>query len=116
MKPKANIAPTRTANLIKLDSALINSDHIPIFSSWIDKKIVHITIKKNNPYVFKLLHHSSRDGFNADSFHRNCDRKGAIIWIAKVQGSTQLVGGYSPLDWGEKGWKHTADSFLFNFT
>src|SRR5947199_10098049 len=117
IKPKANIAPSRKPNLkFKFDSTLIESDHIPIFSSWIDKKDSSHYNKKNNPYEFKLLHRSSRDGFNADSFHRNCDGKGATIWIAKVQGSTQLVGIYNPLDWGGNGWKHTADSFLFNFT
>src|ERR1044071_2523427 len=39
VKPKTNIAPTRKQNLkFKLDSTLIESDHIPLFSSWIDKK------------------------------------------------------------------------------
>ena len=39
MKPKTNIAPTRKPRLnFKLDSTLIESEHIPIFSSWIDKK------------------------------------------------------------------------------
>src|SRR5688572_19069725 len=93
MKPKANIAPTRNQNLkFELDSTLIKSDHIPLFSSWIDKKGSSHYDKKNNPYNFKLLHRSSRDGFDVKAFHRNCDGKGATIWIAKVQGSTQLVG------------------------
>ena len=99
MKPKTNVAPSRKPNLkFKLDSTLIESDHIPLFSSWIDKKDSSHYNKKNNPYEFKLLHCSSRDGFSAKSFHRNCDGKGATIWIAKIQGSTQLVGGYNPLD------------------
>ena len=117
MKPKTNIAPTRKPNLkFKLDSILIESDHIHIFSSWIDKKNSSHYNKKNNPYEFELLHRSSKDGFDANSFHRNCDGKGATIWIAKVQDSTQLVGGYNPLDWGGNGgWKNTADSFIFNF-
>jgi hypothetical protein len=101
----------------KLDSVLIDSNHIHIFSSWIDKKDSSHYNKKSNPYVFKLLHRSSQDGFDPASFHRNCDNKGATIWVAKVQGSTQLVGGYNPLDWDKhSGWKQTADSFVFNFT
>src|SRR3954454_17926051 len=61
-----------------------------------------------------LLYRSNRDGFNANSFHSN---QGANIWVAKIQGSTQLIGGYNPLDWsGNCGWKYTTDSFLFNFT
>ena len=36
--------------------------------------------------------------------------------MAKIQGSTQLIGGYNPLDWSGNGvWKSTADNFLFTF-
>ncbi|RIA86407.1 hypothetical protein C1645_829327, partial [Glomus cerebriforme] len=56
------------------------------------------------------------DGLNNKSFHKNCDNKGATIWIAKIQGSTQLIGGYNPLDWSGNEFKRTTDSFLFNFT
>jgi hypothetical protein len=117
IKPKNNIAPTRKPNLkFKLDSTLIEPDHIPLFSSWIDKKESSHYNKANNPYEFKLLYRTNRDGFNAASFHRNCDNKGSTIWIAKVQYSTQLVGGYNPLDWnGINTWKRAADSFIFNF-
>ncbi|GBC14533.2 BTB/POZ protein [Rhizophagus irregularis DAOM 181602=DAOM 197198] len=58
----------------------------------------------------------SRDGFNTKSFHQNCDNKGATIWVAKIQDSKQLIGGYNPLDWNGNGWKSTRDSFMFNFT
>src|SRR2546423_3262871 len=72
MKPKTNIALTRKQNSkFKLGSNLIESDHIPLFSSWIDKKVSSYYNKKNVPYEFKLLYCSSRDGFNADSFHKN---------------------------------------------
>ena len=117
MKPKHD-APSRKLNLkFKLDSTLINSKHIPLFASWIDKKDSLHYNRKNIPYDFKLLHCSSRDGFNTKTFHKNCDNKGATIWVAKVQGSTQLIGGYNPLDWNGSGvWKSTTRSFVFNFT
>ncbi|EXX75113.1 hypothetical protein RirG_044630 [Rhizophagus irregularis DAOM 197198w] len=120
MKPKTNVAPSRKLNLkFKLDSTLIESNHIPLFASWIDKKDSSYN-KNKTPYEFKLLYRSSRDGFNGKTFHKNCDNKGATIWVAKIQGSTQLVGGYNPLDWndlsGNGVWKKTANSFLFNFT
>ncbi|CAB4393447.1 unnamed protein product [Rhizophagus irregularis] len=38
----------------------------------------------------------------------------ATIWIAKLQDSTQLIGGYNPLDWNGYGRKNTRSSFLFN--
>ncbi|EXX68343.1 hypothetical protein GLOIN_2v1471188 [Rhizophagus irregularis DAOM 181602=DAOM 197198] len=116
MKPKSNVTPSRKSNLnLKLDSTLIESDFTSLFASWIDKKDSKYYNKKNIPYEFKLLYRSSRDEFNAASFHRNCNKKGATIWIAKIQDSTQLIGGYNPLDWSGTGWKNTSDSFLFNF-
>ncbi|RGB35753.1 hypothetical protein C1646_667490 [Rhizophagus diaphanus] len=118
MKLKTSITPSRKPKLnIKIDSTLIQSNHIPLFASWIDKKSSSHYNNKNIPYDFKLLYHSGRDGFNAASFHRKCDNKGATIWVAKIQDSTQLIGGYNPLDWnGNDVWKTTRDSFLFNFT
>ena len=95
MKPKTNVAPSRKPNSrFKLDSTLIQSDHVPLFASWIDRKDSSHYNNKNIPYDFKLLYHSSRDGFDSASFHRNCDNKGATIWVAKIQGSTQLIGGH----------------------
>ena len=80
MQPKTNTAPSRNSNLkFKLDSTLIESNHIPLFASWIDRKEFSHYNRKNIPYDFKLLYHSSRDGLNAASFHRNCDNKGATI-------------------------------------
>ncbi|EXX55224.1 hypothetical protein GLOIN_2v1691770 [Rhizophagus irregularis DAOM 181602=DAOM 197198] len=117
MKPKSNLTPSRKPKY-QLDSTLIESDHIPIFASWIDRKddSSHYN-RKNIPYDFKLLYRSSQDGNDVLSFHRNCDNKGATIWIAKIKNSTQLIGGYNPLDWDQsQSWKSTADSFLFNFT
>ena len=91
--------------------------HCNYLISFIDKKDSSHYNKKKIPYDFNLLYRSSRDGHDADSFHRNCDNKGATIWVAKVQGSTQLIGGYNPLDWSGAGiWKNTTDSFMFNFT
>ncbi|EXX53102.1 hypothetical protein RirG_247050 [Rhizophagus irregularis DAOM 197198w] len=118
VKPKTNIEPSRKPNLnFKLDSTIIQSNHIPLFASWIDRKDSSHYNNKNVPHDFKLLYHSGRDGFDAASFHRNCDNKGATIFVAKIQGSTQLIGGYNPLDWnGNCDWKATKDSFQFNFT
>ncbi|POG61946.1 hypothetical protein GLOIN_2v1700094 [Rhizophagus irregularis DAOM 181602=DAOM 197198] len=113
IKPKTNTAPSRK---LKLNPTLIQSNHIPLFASWIDRK--DSSYNKNEiPYEFKLLYHSNRVGFSAESFHQNCDNKGATIWVAKIQGPTQLIGGYNPLDWnGNDEWKPTTDSFMFSFT
>ncbi|CAB4400697.1 unnamed protein product [Rhizophagus irregularis] len=116
MKPKSHLTPRKPK--YQLDSTLIKSDHIPIFASWIDRKddSSHYN-RKIIPYYLKLLYRSSQDGNDVLSFHRNCDNKGATIWIAKIKNSTQLIGGYNPLDWDQsQTWKSAADSFLFNFT
>jgi hypothetical protein len=115
MKPKTKIAPPRKM-ISKLDSNLIEPKHTPLFASWIDRKDSSRYNIKNNPYYFKLLYSSNRDGFNTESFHKNCDNKGATIWVAKIQDSTELIGGYNPLDWEGNDWKKTDASFLFNFT
>src|SRR2546430_11121120 len=78
MKPKTNVASPRKPNLkFNLDSTLIKSVHVPLFSSWIDKKDSSHYNKKNIPYEFKLLYRSSKDGYHANNFHRNCNNKGA---------------------------------------
>ena len=118
MKLKANLPPLRKPNFkFQLGSTLIEPNHIPLFASWINKKDSSHYNKENIPYDFKLLYRSSRDGIKTKTFHRNCDYKGATIYIAKIENSTQLIGGYNPLDWDSVShWKSTSDSFLFSFT
>jgi hypothetical protein len=117
MKPKTNVSPPRKPNLkFILDSTLIHSNYIPLFASWIDRKDSSHYNNKDIPYDFKLLYHlSGQDEFNAASFHRNCDNKGPTIWVAKIRGSSQLIGGYNgcnPNDWSGD----DSDDFLFSFT
>ncbi|GBC27180.2 BTB/POZ domain-containing protein [Rhizophagus irregularis DAOM 181602=DAOM 197198] len=113
-KHKTNIPPSRKQNL-KLDSNLVEPNLISLFASWINRKESSYYDKKDIPYEFKLLYRSSRDGIDNKLFHRNCDDKGATIWIAKIKDSTKLIGGYNPLDWNGDCWKNTGDSFLFSF-
>src|ERR1051325_11295876 len=118
MKPKTNVAPPRKPNIkFKLDSTLIKPEHIPLFSSWIDKKDSSHYNKKNIPYEFNLLYRASRDGNTAAAFHEKCDNKGATIVVTKIKNSEQIVGGYNPLFWdSSNSFKSTNDSFLFSFT
>ncbi|EXX67247.1 hypothetical protein RirG_116140 [Rhizophagus irregularis DAOM 197198w] len=118
IKPKTNLPPSRKPNLkYHLDSTLIESKHIPIFASWVERKNSSHYNMKNIPYDLKLLYRSDRDGTDTKTFHINCDNKGATIWVAKIKDSTQIIGGYNPLDWDEVSyWKTTGDSFIFNFT
>ncbi|CAB4389275.1 unnamed protein product [Rhizophagus irregularis] len=62
-------------------------------NEWAEKKDGKFILKKPNisPHLFDII-------------LRNCDNKGATIWVAKIQGSTQLIGGYNPLDWNGHGY------------
>ncbi|RIA81968.1 hypothetical protein C1645_836126 [Glomus cerebriforme] len=53
--------------------------------------------------ILRLIYQSTSDGFNNLSFHTHCVNKGATIWIAQIKNSTQLIGGYNPLDWSGSG-------------
>src|SRR6185369_3600152 len=101
MEPKTNLIPRKPNFKHQLDSTLIESNHISIFASWIDKMDSSHYNRKNIPYGFKLLYRSNQDGNDTLSFHKNCDNKGATIWIAKIKNSTQIIGGYNPLDWDQ---------------
>ncbi|GES76301.1 BTB/POZ domain-containing protein [Rhizophagus clarus] len=115
-KLKAKIPPSKRPHLkFILDSNLIESNHVPLFASWIDKKESSYYDKKDILYEFNLLYRSSRDGIDTKSFHKNCDNKGATIWIAKIKNSTKSIGGYNPLGWSGNSWRNTKDSFLFSF-
>ncbi|RGB25720.1 hypothetical protein C1646_801684 [Rhizophagus diaphanus] len=117
MKPKTDVSSPRKPNLkFELDSTLIQSNYIPLFASWIDRKDSSHYNNKDIPYDFKLLYHlSGQDEFNAATFHINCDNKGPFIWIAKIRGSSQLIGGYNEYnlhDWSV----NDRNDFLFSFT
>src|SRR4051794_33722378 len=98
-KLKDDAAPSRKLKF-KLDhSTLIESKHLPLFASWIDKSKSPYYNNKNQNFEFNLLYRSSRDGFNSESFHNKCDNKGATIWVARIKDTNQVIGGYNPLDW-----------------
>jgi hypothetical protein len=106
MKSKTNLSSSRKLKLnFQIDYTLVESKHTPLFASWIDKKDSSYYNRKNISYDFKLLYCSSQDGINTSSFHKNCDNKGTTTWIAKIKNSTQLIGGYNPVDWSGLSWK-----------
>ncbi|RIA94060.1 hypothetical protein C1645_803731 [Glomus cerebriforme] len=120
-KPKLSL-PNLPARKEPLDSILINQKHLSVISSWIDRKdIDYLRI----PYAFKLLFRATRDGFNTEKFHELCDYKGAVFVVISLPNSTNLIGGYNPLDWKpkfnksksyENNWWKTSESFLFSLT
>ena len=69
--------------------------------------------------LFSFINYSgSRDGFDARTFHNHCDNKGPTVVIAKVGGTSELVGGYNPHKWQQaydSKYVRAHDSFIFSF-
>ena len=68
---------------------------------------------------WRLLYRATRDGANAESFHRLCDGKGPrTLTVARVASSGMLVGGFTRVVWKspERGSKSVPDAsaFIFN--
>lgn len=64
--------------------------------------------------TLELLCRATRDGFDAQTFHRLCDRKGPTLVIARSVGG-HIFGGYTETDWDiSSGYKRCAEAFLFH--
>lgn len=65
---------------------------------------------------FQLLYKGTRDGFDANDFHRTCDNKGATITF--IQSSAGFIfGGYTGVSWDSSGkYRDDATAFLFTLT
>ncbi|GBC19318.2 hypothetical protein GLOIN_2v275216 [Rhizophagus irregularis DAOM 181602=DAOM 197198] len=83
-------------------------------NEWAEKRDGKFIFKKPNisPQLFNII---LRFIYCGNIELKNL--QGATIWVAKIKDSTQIIGGYNPLDWDEVSyWKTTGDSFIFNFT
>ena len=61
-----------------------------------------------------LLHRASEHNFKAESFHRDCDNKGATLCLFKSE-KGKIFGGYSDKNWFSKiTFKTSRKSFLFS--
>ncbi|KAG9293438.1 hypothetical protein G9A89_009162 [Geosiphon pyriformis] len=119
-QPPTHVLPHRNRFA---ESRIINSEHINIISSWIDKNFA--TTNYKSPYTFKLIYRGSRDGFVITSFQDLFANQVKILAVAKMTASGNIVGGYNPTCWGENqvlGYDYdyeslssAPDSFIFNF-
>ncbi|CAG8599413.1 7222_t:CDS:2, partial [Acaulospora colombiana] len=116
-----SLDPTSSPNTVilppRIYSSLINKDQFQVITDQINKR----SAGEYKGY-FRLLYRASRDGFEADEFHKLCDDKGATIFLAKCQGFDKIIGGYNPFSWKayslrtslyERSWEDTKESFLF---
>ncbi len=49
----------------------------------------------NKKFKTKLLYRGSRDGWEAEDFHKMSDRKGPTVSLFKINDNQQLVGGFT---------------------
>ncbi|GBC08030.1 hypothetical protein RclHR1_07880004 [Rhizophagus clarus] len=112
-KSKRHIVTDKTKSRT-VDSKIITYQHTELISKWIDK--LNISGKLTSSYNFKLIFRGSRDGFSSDRFHRICDYRTHMITIIKVKDSSEILGGYNPIQWKSGGcYGTTKDSFIFSF-
>ena len=102
------------SKLKTVDSKIITYQHVELISKWIDKLVIADNVK--NSYEFKLLFRGSRDGLSSDRFHEICDNKSRTVTIVKIEGSSEILGGYNPIEWKSDYIRGvTKDSFIFSF-
>ncbi|CAF1125811.1 unnamed protein product, partial [Didymodactylos carnosus] len=71
----------------------------------------------NPKQKWKLIYKATRDGFNAEDFHRLCDDKGPTISIAESKDGGYLFGGFTTQSWTSvTGYKKDEKAFLFTLT
>ncbi|RIB20995.1 hypothetical protein C2G38_2140889 [Gigaspora rosea] len=114
--PRKILRPTLPTRNTEPFSTVINEAHAAEIASWIDKKENTYSLT-NNPYEFKLLLRGTRDGFNADSFWKLCDKQTQLVVVMKVKGTDEILGGYNPIGWDKSvnsSYRSCNDSFIFS--
>ncbi|PKY62144.1 hypothetical protein RhiirA4_488116, partial [Rhizophagus irregularis] len=75
-----------------------------------------ITDEIETAYKFQLLFRGSHHRFAGKNFHEICDNQSRTITIIKLEGSTEILGGYNPIEWkSDDSFGVTKDSFVFSF-
>ncbi|ETO02435.1 hypothetical protein RFI_34996 [Reticulomyxa filosa] len=76
---------------------------------------VLLSLLPKNKTIRSLLYCASRDGFNTNAFHFNCNRKGKTVVIVKAK--DRVFGGYTTVSWWNRRGGNTntydKDAFLF---
>ncbi|GBC27063.2 carbohydrate-binding module family 13 protein [Rhizophagus irregularis DAOM 181602=DAOM 197198] len=116
--PNNKPEPKLIKSIKNIDSIIITTQHAELISKWIDG--LEITDELKNSYEFKLILRGTRDGFTAEQFHEICDNRSRTVTIIKVKGSSEILGGYNPIEWKSRNNINnyhgtTKDSFIFSF-
>ena len=93
-------------NFDKNESYLLNDNYCNTLIEWLEKDT-----------RFERIYKATNDGFSGDDFHRCCDKKGPNVVVVSTS-TNRLLGGYTPLSWGDmEGYNNDSSlsGFLFSF-
>jgi len=99
-------------NRYNVESKIIDSQHCETLHEWISQS-------QPKKFHLKLIYQASRDGFSAQTFHDNCDDKGATISLIKSKDHGKVFGGYTTKSWKCRGRGRCVadhDAFVFSLT
>ena len=100
-----------------IDSICGGCDQRPIDSTILTNlQMKHdlINLCKLSGKELKLLYRATRDGFEAASFHANCDNQANTLTVVKTP-KGYIFGGYTSLEWdSESSGKNDPSAFLFS--
>src|SRR5439155_19026358 len=84
------------------EGKLLNSRMKYLISGWIDLK--KYSYKDDElPYKFQLILQGTKDGFSKTIFGQKCYNIKQTLVMMKIKETGELVGGYNPVCWNEKG-------------
>jgi len=73
-----------------------------LISGWIDLK-KYFYKEDELPYEFQLINQGTKDGFSRSIFEQKCYNIEQTLVVMKIKETEELVGGYNPVCWSEKG-------------
>ena len=89
-----------------IDSAILSAVH----------KFSFLALTSLEKKSFSLLWRGSRDGFDAETFHRLCDGKANTVTVIKNTNGF-IFGGYTSIPWSSsRGYKADSTAFIFSLT
>ncbi|TNV82449.1 hypothetical protein FGO68_gene4124 [Halteria grandinella] len=68
-----------------------------------------------NEPIFKLVYRATKHGDSAQAYHKNCDNKGALLYIVKSQNQGRVFGAYTSLSQDSLGqYKNDNKAFIWS--
>jgi len=94
-------------NFVSIDSKIVKKqEDVNLLKKWL--------APSNQYFRLKLLYRGSRDGMNADVFHKKCDNHASTLTIAKSNYG-KVFGGYSDQTWNvTNNYKASQKAWLFS--